>query len=225
MCQGLQSRYHALKSWFHDLVRGGNADPVLTVGSDGRLREIVPPRRDHTDALLVVTEGFLLVVSMKGGGPSVASSEAAEAPALAARTPAAAEVPAPSLATAEPTVYGPYYHTAKTKAVASQIVENLELYGQAPKNIFQSNSPAAKASTPRGLEMEGGPTPGHTVEFYTETPPNVGTLENRWVFWQIERNANLEVVMPIPPGVSLGTHPTTGEDIAILILKLAKIIQ
>ena len=35
----------------------------------------------------------------------------------------------------------------------------------------------------------------------------------------------LEVVKPIPPGMSLGTHPTTGEDIVILLLKSAKITK
>ncbi|MFI9559082.1 DUF6443 domain-containing protein [Nonomuraea endophytica] len=62
----LKQRWTSLR----DLVRDLNPPtPQLTVGSGGLVIEIVPPRRDHTDALLTLVEIALLWTPSKVKGP------------------------------------------------------------------------------------------------------------------------------------------------------------
>jgi RHS repeat-associated protein len=126
----------------------------------------------------------------------------------------------PSVSAAQPTLYGPYYHSAESEAAAQGIVKSSQLWGRARTNVYGSPSPAAKALTPLGLEVRGSGSPGRTVEFYTTIPPTreAGTEAE----WQITLNLNLEPVN-IPAGMKLTSD--LGAPTAILPIKSPRVIR
>jgi hypothetical protein len=60
---GLKQRYQAIRGWLSDM--GGPA-PQKYVGTDGLIHEMEgPPQREHTDALRVLVEVFLILATRK----------------------------------------------------------------------------------------------------------------------------------------------------------------
>lgn len=74
-----------------------------------------------------------------------------------------------------PEPYGPYYRvksSSQTEEDIKQQLESQEIWGGAPRNVYQSNIPKVKAYSEKPKNAKG-------VEFWTTVPPDSGGVPGK----------------------------------------------